>query len=635
LLLPTNSSACHFFQLSANHLLMNEVERHNRGVMLNRVKTYWLKGVLEESLHGGELIDLSLAYRPSALADSLEPEWQQTAEYDIPLPFGTKISTVFSAANGELLILGEPGAGKTTMLLQLVSDLLAYAEGDISRPIPVVFSLAGWHNERLDEWLISELSNNYEVPRQLGRTWINEMGFIPLLDGLDEVETSRRAACADAINHFRQQFPGVWMLVTTRSKDYHALATRLQLDKAIVLQSLNMEQIDTYLAGRGRRLEGLRATLHQDATMRELAQSPLMLSIMALAYNRMPADDAVTLGSREKGRELLFDVYVERMSRYRGGDKEFPPQDSLKWLAWLASMMERQNRTMFFLENVQPGWLPPQEHKRFINATKWSVLLLFIASGLIAGLLGLAAYGWMSLLVGSFLGLVAAFVPLISGRFLLQTKTAWNKIDTVETLGWSWPWAWLGLALGVVIGLPAGLGAAWLDNLGGGSSGVPWLVLLPLFVGVGFVLDRAVVRSEVKIRTTAGVGIKHSRRNGTIVGLAAAIGTAVLALLMLGVAGMFGESIPWLASLPWITGGALFLGITAGLAYGGLAALQYGRLRSMLQQLDLIPNEYIRFLDYAAERSLLRKVGGGYTFMHALLLDYFVKRNNVELAPSQ
>jgi hypothetical protein len=71
----------------------------------------------------------------------------------------------------------------------------------------------------------------------------------------------------------------------------------------------------------------------------------------------------------------------------------------------------------------------------------------------------------------------------------------------------------------------------------------------------------------------------------------------------------------------------LLLGLTSGLAYGGFAALQFHWLRSLLYRLGAIPDGYVRFLDYAAERSLLRRVGGGYTFMHALLLDYFAKRN--------
>ena len=426
--------------------MLNELEQHNRTVMLNRVKTYWLKGVLEESLHGGELIDLSLAYRPSALAGSQEPAWQQTAEYDIPLPFGTKISTVFSAADGELLILGEPGAGKTTMLLQLVSDLLVYAESDERRPIPVVFSLASWdRGQALDEWLIGELSNNYEVPRQLSREWIANKGFVPLLDGLDEVEKEQRTACADAINDFRQQYPRVWMLVTARSQDYLSLTTRLQLDKAIILQPLSIEQIDVYLGSRGQRLAGLRAALYQDGTLRELAQSPLMLSIMTLAYYRMPADVALSLDRREGGRKLLFDVYVERMSRYRSGDKAYAPQDTVHWLSWLASKMSRQNRTMFFLENMQPSWLPPAALRQFTKRLKTSLLLPFMAAGFMAGLAGIPAYGWTAILVGLLLGGLAALIPILSGRLLVRSKIQWQKIETVETLGWSWPWTWLGI----------------------------------------------------------------------------------------------------------------------------------------------------------------------------------------------
>jgi hypothetical protein len=36
-----------------------------------------------------------------------------------------------------------------------------------------------------------------------------------------------------------------------------------------------------------------------------------------------------------------------------------------------------------------------------------------------------------------------------------------------------------------------------------------------------------------------------------------------------------------------------------------------------------IPRNYPRFLDYGAEHILLRKVGGGYIFVHRLLLEYF------------
>jgi hypothetical protein len=46
-------------------------------------------------------------------------------------------------------------------------------------------------------------------------------------------------------------------------------------------------------------------------------------------------------------------------------------------------------------------------------------------------------------------------------------------------------------------------------------------------------------------------------------------------------------------------------------------------LRLFLWHAGCIPWSYRHFLDYAAERILLRKVGDGYIFIHRLLQDYF------------
>ena len=43
---------------------------------------------------------------------------------------------------------------------------------------------------------------------------------------------------------------------------------------------------------------------------------------------------------------------------------------------------------------------------------------------------------------------------------------------------------------------------------------------------------------------------------------------------------------------------------------------------------DSVPWHYAQFLDYAAEHILLRKVGGGYIFVHRLLLEYFASLDN-------
>jgi hypothetical protein len=60
-----------------------------------------------------------------------------------------------------------------------------------------------------------------------------------------------------------------------------------------------------------------------------------------------------------------------------------------------------------------------------------------------------------------------------------------------------------------------------------------------------------------------------------------------------------------------------------GQLHGGRACIQHLVLRIMLRLNGFAPLNYVRFLEYAAGRTFLRKVGGGYIFMHRLLLEYF------------
>ncbi len=64
-------------------------------------------------------------------------------------------------------------------------------------------------------------------------------------------------------------------------------------------------------------------------------------------------------------------------------------------------------------------------------------------------------------------------------------------------------------------------------------------------------------------------------------------------------------------------------GLSFGLALGGgEACVKHGVLRFVLFCQGRIPWNYSRFLDYAAERIFLQKVGGGYIFVHRLLLEH-------------
>jgi hypothetical protein len=283
--------------------------------------------------------------------------------------------------------------------------------------------------------------------------------------------------------------------------------------------------------------------------------------------------------------------------------------------------MATRNKTLFFLEGLQPNWLQRGRQRQFADRLKLLVGLLVLLVGLLGGLVGLLVSGWQSLLVGLGLGGLAALLPVFLGRFLLRRQINWYQIEPTETLDWSWPHAWFGSGAGAFVGALIGLP---LSLVGDGSwrTGLPWVLLLAGFMGLGQVLENALLRNDVKLRTTPGQGIVQSRRNGWLVGGVTG-GVTAVALILLTFLSSLWLDFSLVQALGWIVGAALYLGLAGGLLYGGLAALQHQRLLAILQEDDAMPPDYVHFLDYAAERNLLRKVGGGYMFAHALLLDYF------------
>jgi hypothetical protein len=69
----------------------------------------------------------------------------------------------------------------------------------------------------------------------------------------------------------------------------------------------------------------------------------------------------------------------------------------------------------------------------------------------------------------------------------------------------------------------------------------------------------------------------------------------------------------------------LAIGLIAGLVGGGDTCIQHFSLRLILTRQGHIPWNYARFLDHAAERLFLQKVGGGYIFIHRLLLEHIAQ----------
>ena len=145
-----------------------------------------------------------------------------------------------------------------------------------------------------------------------------------------------------------------------------------------------------------------------------------------------------------------------------------------------------------------------------------------------------------------------------------------------------------------------------------------------LFWGLVLISGGALASSEIETKTVPNEGIRRSARNALRSGLAGGLvgGLAGGLLAILG----YGLGFKSTTRLLTVLGFTLSFGLAAAMRYGGYTWLQHRRLRRLLVRSGVTPRDYVGFLDYAAERIFLRKVGGGYMFIHRLLQDYFAAR---------
>src|SRR5260221_934530 len=217
------------------------------------------------------------------------------------------------------------------------------------------------------------------------------------------MEASARAAWIAAINAYhRERLQS--LVVCSRTSEYEAAATRerLALHAAVVVQPLSREQVDTHPTSMGKPLAALRAALRKNTVLRELATTPLMLQVLMLTYHGTSVRE---LSHKEAQlREQIWADYVQRMVSRKGDVKRYPLHVTITWLGWLAQQMRQRNQTIFYLEQLQPDWLPKRRRAFY----QWSVGLVFgLGVGLVFGL-----GGWLFSVLGGwlFFGLVGGLL---------------------------------------------------------------------------------------------------------------------------------------------------------------------------------------------------------------------------------
>ena len=149
---------------------------------------------------------------------------------------------------GRLVIMGDPGSGKSVLALQLAGQLLSRFEK--IQQVPLVISLASWDSENVDleDWLVAEISIQCGLTRLAATKLVHENRVLPILDGLDELvlggETTRLSAAVEKINNYVAQTPACRIVVTSRGGQYFERSAKRLRDLRIVwIEPLSRQKV--------------------------------------------------------------------------------------------------------------------------------------------------------------------------------------------------------------------------------------------------------------------------------------------------------------------------------------------------------------------------------------------------------
>nr|BBH91744.1 hypothetical protein KTC_64950 [Thermosporothrix sp. COM3] len=288
----------------------------------------------------------------------------------------------------------------------------------------------------------------------------------------------------------------------------------------------------------------------------------------------------------------------------------------------------------------------------------WLGLSMGVATGGSFTLVELVLLGWgEALAYGTIVGIsFGAFFGIGRGGEVIRELG--TRIYPAEQVAWSWKavrqhWLTDGRRAGIVclsVMLPVSLvlGAASTlfhphDGFYGLAYGAVFGPIVGMIAGIACLLtgilnsgwssdvldERYLSRPNEGIRRSASHACFAACVFGPLGGLASG---SVCALAF----GLLGQVSRW--PVLGVGFGIIFTVVFAlifGMVRGGNACIEHYLLRLQLWWEGAMPWRYTRFLDEAAERIVLCKRGGGYLFLHRLLLEYFASGQQREAKPPE
>ena len=542
----------------------------------------------------------------------------------------TQVSADYEAAPCRLLILAEPGYGKTVAAHDLVRRI------NLQRPlshVAEVLSVADWYHwwaddvhEGIDKWIVSSIVRRYRpVPPEVVDALISDNRFVPAFDGLDELPYDARVSFMSAIGSYTSSSnPFRPFILTSRMSQYLSLPMNFEADKVVVLPGLEQEDILRTLETRTGTWSSWHALRQRvadgDGEILRFFRSPLRLELSLTVYGDSIPSDLLTAPS---GSTLALEGQLwERLIALPTVEARKPSFEDRTGLRFLASGMKRLGREKFFLHEL-PAYVPESLHGRRLFQTSVTVLAATLL-----------------LLIGLSVGPAAAATGVISGILVggasrtsappALFKASWQTYIRREPL-----WRYRRLLIFSLTSFSAGL---WTWNASTSDADVK-VVLIPLAgligLAVGLALALAALLLSVAPEMLFGLSSTEddvivdppntvrARKPNAVVNNALKTGASYGGLA--GLFALFVTSEPSTGSqvdhLPTrlfvVLCVALFFGTSRGLGFW----MYYSWLRLNMRMRGILPFRLESFLERCTESGWIRE-SDGYEFRHVRLREH-------------
>jgi hypothetical protein len=356
--------------------------------------------------------------------------------------------TKFTDEIRKLIILGEPGAGKTVLLLQFARRLISLAARDPAYPVPVMLNLASWTGDYpyFEEWLadvLTDAGGESGISKAYAKTLADERRLLLLLDGLDEIPEKHRDICLEKLNDYLYSIERAMPLdgkfpvaiICSRKTEYVQMKSNAPVRGAVVIKSLEERKITDWLTAAREDKEAAGILL------RNIRQQPSLLNHLKTAFQMyLTLHLAHKLDFQQINDQVLIDKYITAEMEKTDLAK---PVMAVKYLTFLAAIVHAGRKSVSFeLADLQIYLVKHRTLLNLFNGLIWGTLctlynFLVKAEGVTNRELGLFP------LATAVVFAVVGKLPVLNIS-IMQKPFAWYRKRLLKRLT-------IGLLLGIVV----------------------------------------------------------------------------------------------------------------------------------------------------------------------------------------